>query len=282
MKRILVTAQNSYIGNSFADWVKDDDIKIEFLSCRSDEWKKKSFSEYDVVYHVAGIAHLNEKKVNSELYYTVNRDLTIDLATKSKDEGVLQFIFLSSMSVYGLETGIINKNTIENPVSNYGKSKLQAENELIKLESDNFSVVILRPPMVYGRGCKGNYTKLSKISKKLPIFPDSINKRSMIYIDNLSELVKIIINNKSKGIFYPQNEEYVNTASMVRLISKYKSSKIYIFKVPSEIIKYLKIGSIKKIFGTLVYDMSLSEHHLSYCCVNFNDSIELTESGAEI
>ncbi|MGB4351276.1 MAG: NAD-dependent epimerase/dehydratase family protein, partial [Tissierellaceae bacterium] len=218
MKSILITGKNSYIGSRFEEWLAKypDKYKVDAISLRDESWKEKDFSEYDVIYHVAGIAHRKETKENRELYYAVNRDLAYEVAKKSKQDGIKQFIFLSTMSVYGLESGVIDEYTPLKPKSNYGKSKLQAE-ELIKpLEDDSFKIAILRPPMVYGKGCKGNYPRLAKLAKITPIFPDIDNKRSMIYIDNLSEFVRLLIDDYSSGLFLPQNSEYVKTSEMVR------------------------------------------------------------------
>ena len=183
MKRVLITGKDSYIGTKFAQWLSQwpDKYKVEEVDLKDANWKEKDFSSYDVVFHVAGIAHVKETKENKELYYKVNRDLAYKAASKAKKEGINHFVFLSSMSVYGIETGVIKKNTKLNPKSNYGKSKLQAEEFINSLQDDNFSVAILRPPMTYGKGCKGNYPRLSKLALKVPFFPDVKNKRSMVY-----------------------------------------------------------------------------------------------------
>lgn len=156
MKKILITGAGSYIGTSFNNYMGQfkDKYKVDIIDLKNKSWCKKSFSGYDVVFHVAGIAHIKETNENKDLYYKVNRDLTIEVARKAKKDKVKQFIFLSSMSVYGLEIGIINKDTIPNPNTNYGKSKLEAEEGLNKLAASDFNVVILRPPMVYGACCK--------------------------------------------------------------------------------------------------------------------------------
>ena len=192
MKKILITGKNSYIGMSFKNWLEQNysnEYEVESISLRNNLWKDKDFSRFDVVYHTAGVVHIKENKKNRELYYKVNRDLTFEVAKKAKKEGVKQFIFLSSMSVYGLITGVIDENTPLSPNTSYGKSKFEAERLLLTLEDNNFKVAILRPPMVYGKGCKGNYPKLAKLAKVLPVFPDIQNKRSMIYIDYLNEFV---------------------------------------------------------------------------------------------
>ena len=160
------------------------------------------FSGYDSVFHVAGIAHIKETIKNRDLYFSVNRDLAYEVAKKAKEDGVRQFVFLSTMSVYGLNTGIIDNNTPEAPKNAYGRSKLEAEKLIRELEAANFQVAIIRPPMVYGKGAKGNYQRLSKFAQKSPIFPDYNNQRSMLYIDNLCEFVRLIIIHVSTGIFF--------------------------------------------------------------------------------
>src|SRR5690606_11147904 len=155
-----------------------------------DRWKEKSFSAYDAIFHTAAIVHVKEKDISR--YFKVNRDLTVELANKAKNEGVKQFIFLSTMGVYGTEIGYITKDNIPSPKTPYAQSKYEAEKILIEMNSSNFNVAILRPPIVYGRGCPGNYSRLAKLAVMLPIFPEMDNKRSMIYIDNLSEFIKLI------------------------------------------------------------------------------------------
>src|SRR5699024_574338 len=129
MKKILITGVNSYVGNRFAEWVKQypEEYEVDKISVRGGRWKKMDFSDYDSILHVAGIAHRKETIENKKLYYLVNRDLTNGIALKAKKEGVKQFIFLSSMSVYGLIEGVIDNSTPLKPKSHYGKSKLQAE-----------------------------------------------------------------------------------------------------------------------------------------------------------
>jgi UDP-glucose 4-epimerase len=181
------------------------------------------------------------------------------------------------MSVYGLEYGIINKETPPRPKSNYGRSKLQAEEMIKTLESDSFIITILRPPMVYGNKCKGNYPKLAKLAKKLPVFPDIDNKRSMIYIDNLSEFIKILIDECESGLFYPQDLEYVRTSEMVRLIADAHGKKIKLTKVFNPLLKLLRINIVNKVFGNLVYEKDLSVYKKNYQVYDFQSSIFMTE-----
>lgn len=258
MKKILITGANSYIGTSFEKYMAQfgDEYVVNTVDMIGDGWKKKDFSSYDSVFHVAGIAHQKETLENAHLYYEVNRNLAIATAQKAKRDGVKQFILLSSMSVYGLETGVITKNTVPHPKSHYGKSKLQADEKIVKLNCDTFKVAILRPPMVYGKGCKGNYQRLRSFALKSPIFPDYPNQRSMVYIGNLCEFVKNMIDEQRRGLYFPQNAEYVNTSKMVKEIAEANGKLIRLTKVFNPFIKFVPLRVVKKVFGNLVYDKS--------------------------
>ena len=279
MKRVLITGKNSYIGTSLENWLmrEPDKYKVDTVDMKDRSWKEKDFSSYDVVFHVAGIAHIKETSDNQNLYYKVNRDLAYETAQKAKQDGVEQFIFLSSMSVYGIEQGVIDKNTPLTPNSAYGKSKIEAEKLINKLKDDSFTVATLRPPMVYGKGCRGNYPRLVGLALKTPIFPKVDNKRSMIYIDNLSEFVKRLIDNRSGGLFFPQNADYVNTSEMVRIIAEVHGKRVVMTKLFNPLLRLLNVSTVNKVFGDLVYDISMSDYVSEYRICGFRESIKTTE-----
>ena len=257
MKKILITGANSYIGTSFETYIQQyaENYQLDTVDMIDGSWRDKDFSEYDVVYHVAGIAHQKECKENVDLYYKVNRDLAVDVAKKAQEEGVKQFIFLSSMSVYGKEEGVITKETLPVPKSHYGISKLQAEQGILVHQSENFRIAVLRPPMVYGEGCKGNYQTLVKIAEKLPIFADYKNVRSMVEIGVLCSFVKNLIDEESAGLFFPQNKEYVCTCKMIQSIAQKSGKNFKLTKLFNPAIWILKTFTRKgkKAFGNLVY-----------------------------
>lgn len=289
MKRILITGKNSYVGTSLENWLLKEPEKytIDTIDMKDESWKKHDFSQYDVVFHVAGIAHVSSDPKMEELYYKVNRDLTIETAKKAKLEGVKQFIFMSSMIVYGDSTSskrVIDKNTKPLPSNFYGNSKLQAEEGIRALESDTFKIVVLRPPMIYGKGSKGNYPRLSKLAQKSPIFPDIKNVRSMLHIDNLCELLKLIIEYEDSGLFFPQNQEYVETSKLVKKIAEVHGKKMRLTKVFNPYIKLLfRLETVNKVFGNLVYDKSLSSYlNRNYIVRDFEESIVVTELEEEL
>ncbi|QWV86329.1 NAD-dependent epimerase/dehydratase family protein [Streptococcus parasuis] len=284
MKKVLITGANSYIGTSFEKYVKENNIDFELdtLDLLDPKWENYDFSGYDSVFHVAGIAHFSKDESKKDLYYKVNTELTDRVAKVAKQTGVGQFIFMSSIIVYGDSTSgkrIITKQTKPNPTDFYGDSKWQAEQKLSKLSDNTFKVAIIRPPMIYGKGSKGNYPKLSKLAKKTPIFPKISNSRSMLFIDNLSEfLVQIILIN-GEGVYFPQNAEYVNTSEMVKLISDIHGKRVLLTPVFNPLIKlFFGLDTVKKVFGNLTYDQSLSQYDFEYQRVNFSESIRLTEN----
>ena len=277
MKKILITGANSYIGVSFENYMKQwaDEYSVDTVDMIDGTWREKDFGGYDAVFHVAGIAHKKETKENAEIYYKVNRDLAVETAKKAKEDGVKQFIFLSSMSVYGMDTGVITKDTVPTPKSNYGKSKLQAEEGINALSSDDFKVCTLRPPMVYGKDCKGNFQTVVKIVKKSPVFPRIKNERSMIYIDNLASFVKLCVDRELCGLYFPQNKEYVTTVDMAKGIAAKLEKKRYFSYLLGCGVFVLRpfVSMAKKGFGTLTY-LNTEELDYSYCVVDNEESIK--------
>lgn len=283
LKKILITGAHSYIGTSVQAWLekKPDKYRVETLDLHNPNWRSHDFSDYDVVFHVAGIAHRKETRKNAHQYYEVNRDLAIAVAKKAKREGVGQFVILSSMSVYGCTSGVISLNTKMKPVTHYGRSKAAADRAIQKLSDKNFAVAIIRPPMVYGNGCKGNYQKLAGLARKIPVFPEIHNERSMIYIDVLSAYVQNVINYHASGIMHPQNKAYVCTADLVRQIASANGKRIYFVKGFEKILKPLqkrKASVMNKVFGNLTY-----KHENDPCEVkvqpDFRETIIQTEKG---
>ena len=288
-KRVLVTGVNSYIGNAFRSYMEQypEEAAVEGISVRNDVWKTLDFSGYDCIFDVAGIAHADTGHVSEEVkkrYYAVNCDLTVALAQKAKEEGVRQFVFMSSAIVYGDSAPIgfqrmITRDTPPAPADFYGDSKLQAEKGILPLADDHFKIAVLRPPMIYGKGSKGNYPVLSKMAQKLPAFPKVENCRSMLYIGNLVEFVRLVIKNEESGFFFPQNGQYSNTSQLVQMIAEAHGKHIILVggcTVPLRLLSQAT-GLVNKAFGSLAYDMPMSEYKENYRRFSLEESIRLTE-----
>jgi nucleoside-diphosphate-sugar epimerase len=264
--RVLITGKNSYIGNSVKSWLnkKEPTFLVDEVSLRNINLNAISFRDYDVVIHVAGIAHITSNKKLISQYFKINLDLTIKVAQKAKNEGVNQFIFTSSMAIYGRDRSIndLRPVNVEKPSPNdaYGQSKYEADIAVQKLQDDSFHIAILRVPMVYGKNAKGNFIKLVKLANKLMFFPLIQNIRSVIHIDSLSELIRLIILRQLKGVFYPQDSEYFSTTKFIRMIREKKGKKTIFVSIFNPFIKLLShfIGTINKIYGNKYYEINHS------------------------
>ncbi|MCR4589148.1 MAG: NAD-dependent epimerase/dehydratase family protein [Lachnospiraceae bacterium] len=293
-KQVLITGINSYIGNSFERYVKEhygDTLTISKTSLRENSWEEEDWSNYDAILHVAGIAHVdiqNADEATQNQYFAVNTKLTHSAAAKAKAEGVGQFVFLSSMIVYGDAAPVGKRKTITAetepaPANFYGESKLRAEGKLKELQDDAFHIAIVRPPFIYGPGCKGNYKKMASFARKMPVFPRIANERSMLYIENLTELLAQIILQEKEGVFLPQNEAYVNTSEMVRSIAEVNGKTIRL--IPG-LGGFARIGAFfhpvfNKVFGTMVYDAAASKvQGIDYQKVDFGTSVRRSEGKA--
>lgn len=280
MKKILITGAGSYVGESVKKYMlTHGDYQIDAVDTMGDYWRKANYSQYDVVYHVAGIAHVNADPKMEPMYWKVNRDLTIEVAKHAKEAGVKQFIFMSSQIVFhesqSLKAEVLTKDTKENPNGFYGGSKLAAEEGLHKLESSDFKVCILRPCMIYGPNAKGNFPRLAKLATKTPVFPEWHNKRSMLYIDNLAEFVKQCVDRELEGTFYPQNREQADTVEIIRYFAKAAGHKVWFTRLfnPFVWLGSFVLQPINKMFATYYYDPEMSKMDFDYQLVSFEESL---------
>ena len=279
IKRVLITGSNSYVGTNVEKWLmkEPDKFYVETISVRSEAWKSFDFSKFDVVFHVAGIAHVSPKKSMKNYYYKVNRDLAIEVAKKTKDSGVGQFIFMSSILVYNSKETRITRDTIPNPDNFYGRSKLEGESGIFKLQTDSFVVSIIRAPLVYGENSKGNFNKLIEFIKPLIFFPNINNKRSVIYILNLCIFVESLIINGESNFYFPQNNSYYSSSKLYKLIRFNLNHKYSFFQIPKSFLNFFlaNFSILKKIFGDFYYDFELSNNYNPNSFVDFEKSIEL-------
>lgn len=282
MKRVLITGARSYVGG----WVRrrlekePEKYSVEELDVQDESWRQFDFTGYDVVYHVAGIAHVSTDPTMESIYYKVNRDLAVEVGKKAKAAGVGQLIFMSSSIVYGNSAewgkGAITRETPAQPANFYGQSKLEAELGLQNLACEGYKVAILRCPMIYGPRCKGNFRTLARMAKKLPVFPRVKNRRSVLYVENLAEFVSQLIDLGLEGMFWPQNAVYMSTSEAVRLLGRAQGTPVHVTRLLSPLawfaLHVTKAG--RKAFGSLYYDMALSDYGFDYRICGFEQSIE--------
>lgn len=281
MKRVLITGSGSYVGTHVMKRLQEepDKFEVQELDVKGDVWKTFDFSSFDSVFHVAGIAHVSTDPSMEPLYMQVNRDLTIDAAKHAKEAGVKQFIFMSSAIVYGDATvddkGPITLETRPNPANFYGRSKLEAEVGIINLADDTFNIAIMRCPMIYGPGCKGNFSLLAKIARTLPFFPALSNCRSVLYVANLAEFVAKLAECGKGGMYFPQNKEYMSTSQTVFELAKGQGKSIHLSRALSPFARFAcsRVDTAKKAFGNLYYGMDMSKYGFEYQTISFEESI---------
>lgn len=280
-KNILLTGTSGYVVTNIEKLLNSKGYNTKKVSVRSSNWKNIDFSTFDVVIHLAGLVH-NNTKANLDEYMKINAILPEEIAKKSKNEGVKHFIFFSTMSVFGLDGSvtkdvIIDRNTKAHPNSLYGVSKLAAEGLLKDLEDENFKLAIVRPPMIYGKDAPGNFNRLIKLAKISPIFPNIKNSRSVIYIDNLSNYIEMIIRKELSGILHPQDSEYLDTISTVRKVKKYfKKPGVYPM-LPNYLLKILdRVGIINKVFGNLIYNQNIDLLVKDFEEIDFDNALKKT------
>jgi UDP-glucose 4-epimerase len=301
-KRILVTGENSYIGSSFINYagINYPNLKIESIGLHGNGWRKMSFSGYDAVFHVAGIAHADigscDEKAKAE-YYNVNTDLAINVCKKAKLDGVSRFVFMSSIIIYGdsvpyWRRKVIDEKTVPRATNFYGDSKLKADVAVRAMADDVFKVIVIRSPMVYGKGSKGNYHRLAKMACITPFFPNIENNRSMIYIENLCELlcqIMLIENMLERSVaLLPQNAGWVKTCDMVKEIARVNGRSIWLTGLLTPFVWMAekmqgRIGRLAdKAFGNCCYALDSSKYEgLDYQKIDFVESINKTEGGRE-
>ncbi len=278
MKNILITGAGSYIGSHIAAYLPRDQYAVRELDVRGG-LDESAFAGLDAVIHVAGIAHQKETPENASVYHKVNCELAVKAAQAAKAHGVKQFVFFSSMSVYGMTTGHITAETKPAPNTHYGMSKWNAEQQMAELADDSFRIATLRPPMIYGKNCRGNYPRLAGLAKKLPVFPKVNNQRSMLFIETLCAFVEKLLSSGEGGLYFPQNREYVNTTAMVSAVAGRHGRKLalipgfgWLFRLAES-----RVGVVGKVFGSLTYDKAMSRAFADAGQLDFEETIRRTE-----
>ena len=260
-KRVLVTGKNGDLSKAISKWLTDRGYMTENISLRGNEWKNNNFGQYDAVVHVAGI--VPKEGVTSEDFYRINAQLTKDFAEKAKKDGIRHFLYISSMAVYGKEQSIdpcrggVVADTPCVPLSDYGKSKLQAEEYLQELENDAFIITRVRVPSIYGKGKTEYLEQYRHLNEKFKRIPVAFiqNYKSAIYIDNLCELIYLLLRNKVCGAVCPDDGKYSAVDICQAVSPSCKKSKIlgFVFKTFLR-----KSDRIRDYYGAIYYDEALT------------------------
>ena len=275
MKRVLITGANSFLGDNTKKYLEEHgDYQVDILDMLDANWGKKEFSKYDVVFNVCAIVHRPKVK-DSEIYFDINRDLAVEIALKSKKEGVRQFIQTSTNGVFGIELVIMSEDKGYNPKTPYEKSKYEADCLLTELRDDNFKICIIRPPLMYGKSCKGNFPKLERFALRHRFFPSLKNKKDFIYIENMADFIKFAIDNELDEVCYPRDNVVVSTSELIKRIAQINGKKMHLLAVFNPFVKllYKCNHSLKLIFGDCYYSgpVCSKEWHSPF---SFEDALE--------
>ena len=264
---LLITGSTGFIGTRLQKQFKEK-YNIKNFSFLQNDFQKLKLSGVDVVVHLSALVHQMKKEPTYKQYHDVNVQNTIDLAKKAKERGVKQFVFMSTIAVYGENSENVSEISDLKPITPYGKSKLKAEEELQKIEEESFIVSIIRPPMIYGDNAPGNTKSLINIVKIIPILPfaDIKNKRSFVYIGNLCYMIDKIIETRMGGVFLAADDKPISTTELIMLISKAMGKKRILVKIPffEKVLKILKPSIHKKLYGNLVVDNSATKERLNF------------------
>ena len=269
MVKVLITGTNSFVGTNFRKFSKFKDS--EEISLHKNNPEDIDFSKYDVVLHLAAIVH-QSGRIDETEYFRVNRDLCLEVALASKKAGIRQFVFLSTLKVYGtLTSGSDPRNELSvcTPDDSYGRSKYAAECGLKKLEDKDFTVSIIRTPLVYGDGVKANMINLVKLVDYLPILPlDKINnKRNFIFAENLIGFIDRIIEKRASGIFIAMDDKSISTSDLIRYISKSLGKRSLFIRMPEMLYKIcfrFFPDTMDRLFYSLDFDNSITKKVLDY------------------
>jgi UDP-glucose 4-epimerase len=268
MKKIAVTGPTGFVGHRLMAYDRDRYDLIPVL-LRETEPEKLDLRGITTVVHLAGKAH-EMKAIDEQVYFDVNYELTRRLADRARSQGVAQFVYISSTKVYGDDIRTtLNEQSPCHPTDAYGASKLKAEQYLQSVSDASFKVAIIRPPLIYGPGVKGNMLRLLQLAdKRWPLpFGNSANARSMVFIDNLIELINTIVEQQAAGIFVAGDRAPLSTGALIRLIRKRLGNPARLVNVPGIVLK--SIQKIKpalyiRLFGSFVADNQATNRQLNF------------------
>lgn len=285
-RKILIIGKNSYIGNHIDEWLRKYGYQVTQLDVLTESWQSFDYSSYDTIIHVAGIVH-QPKCRDWNLFKKVNAEMPVAIAKIAKQQGVKQYVYFSTMAVYGVDKKLqlneIGKHTPLNAQTLYGKSKLLAEEGLTELQESSFHVAIVRPPSVYGKGSRGNYIEqMASVVRYIPIIPEAFTdvKHGFIYIDNLCELVRFVVEGDLKGFFHPQDERTLSANELWKIMAPIIGKKPRHSRFLGLFVKMLYFCSIvRKVYGGVEYAKSLTTiEGGNYCLVSIEEGMRRTMS----
>lgn len=299
MKKIFITGSSGFVGTHLTEHLKKAGYDPQTVS-RLDlgdpfsvkDWEKALHSaESETVIHLIAKTHTSDAGDPSALpsYMKVNVEITAALLRACRNLGVKKFIYLSSIKAVGEETPIdepFTEGSPCHPEDCYGISKLEAE-KIVNAYAANMDTIILRPPLIYGPGVKGNFLKLIKtVNKGIPLpFANIRNARSLLYVENLNQTIQMAIQSKSSGgknIFHIADPEAPSTTELLQKIAINLEKPCRLFPFPPGILEltaslFGKGDTIKKLTRSLVIATENTNNTLiSSSCLMLDSALKPT------
>ena len=297
-KDILLTGSSGFVGSAVAAslvqqsgfnlyravrrssgvTVGGSDVIIVPDFCDSDGWEK-AVEGKDVVIHCAARVHIMNEISGDFIsaFRKVNVQATATLARQAARAGVKRFIFISSIKVNGESAKAdapFSADDIPRPADAYGISKCEAEAELKKIGTESgMEVVIIRPVLVYGPGVKANFYSMMKwVHRGVPLPLGSVrNKRSLIFIDNLVDLVVRCIDHPAAGnqIFLASDGEDCSTTELLTYVTEAMGRSSRLIPLPEFVVRAIAIllgkgEFVERLWGSLVVDIKKTREVLEW------------------
>jgi nucleoside-diphosphate-sugar epimerase len=294
---IVVTGANGFVGRRVVEWFAGKGVKV-FAATRqpveglpvgarrvpapdlqsSADWTG-IVAGADVVVHCAARVHVMDEMAEDPLvdFRRLNVDATLALATAAAAAGVKRFVFISSVKVNGEHTALGHPFRADDPpapVDPYGISKKEAEENLFELSRrTGLEIVVIRPVLVYGPGVQANFRAMMKVvARGVPLpLGATANKRSMVYIDNLADLIFIAAThgNAAGKIFLVSDGEDLSTTQILRMLGQAMGKKPILVPIPALLISSLAAlvgkGTVaQRLFGSLQVDISYTREILGW------------------
>jgi nucleoside-diphosphate-sugar epimerase len=251
--KVTITGASGFVGQNLTKYLEGHNFTVKSLLLRQSGWENTIEGDSQAIIHLAGKAHDTKNTSAASEYFEVNTDLTKKLFDLFLESDVRDFLYFSSVKAAAdTVEGILTEDTIPDPQTPYGQSKLQAEEYILsKALPENKRVFIIRPCMIHGPGNKGNLNLLFSVVKKGIPYPLAAykNKRSFCSIDNLCFAVEQIITKPiASGIYQFADDEALSTNDLIILIGESLSKKISLWNIPKGLINSVaKVGDIAKL-----------------------------------
>lgn len=281
MRRYLVTGVRGWLAGELDRRLSafPGEYRLDRVSVRGDGWEESDWSSYDGVFHLASVVYGDDPEAT-------NARLASRVAAKCVTDGVTWMLLMSSFSVYGAEARpdvLVHSSTAPEPVTPYGKSKLEAEmRAAVALDGSPVRLAVVRAPLVYGPGqARGSFPALAALARRIPVFPATDNARSMIFSQNLCEICRLLADERAGGVFLPQDGEYHDTATLVKNLAALQDKRVRIVPGASALTKLSVRLSPKlgKLFGSARYDMAASDCALPYRIADTREALREAVGG---